>query len=71
MAVLMVHLLVQAGPSVVNRPTRPSEPLGVGLSSSLRVLDRSCLAVGPALLDFHNRFGWSIKILGRENEIYK
>ena len=46
---------IQRKPGVVNRLTRPSEPLGsVSRANNLRFLGRSCLAVGLGLLDFHS-----------------
>lgn len=47
--------------SVVNRPTRPTEPLGrsVGLTSD----SWSCLAVGPGLFDYHSR-NYQLKFWG-------
>ena len=47
-----IEVDIQRGPgSVVNRLTRPTEPLGsVSRANNLRFLGRSCLA----LLDFHS-----------------
>ena len=39
----------------IDRQDRPS--LFVGLSGLFQVLGRSCLQVGPGLLDFHSRHG--------------
>ena len=42
--------------SVVNRPTRSTEPLGRSVGW-FQVLGRSCLAFGPGRLNFHSRHG--------------
>lgn len=52
---------------MVNRPTtRPTKPLSRSVELISGFLDRSCLAVGSALLDFHNRRGWSTEFWGEK-----